>query len=135
MRSAFQAALTLLARREYAAQELVRKLNKLGYPKAEVMEALTQVQAKGYQQDSRFVEMLCRTRIRQGYGPLRIVRELNMHGIRITPSEIRFEGAPVDWVACATTLLKKKQKSANIEAQKRCLMVRGFTLDTLREIT
>src|ERR1041385_5485572 len=79
--SAYDKALTLLARREHSARELKSKLVRKGLDADESAAALAQLQAKDYQSDARFGEMLVRSRIAQGYGPRWIVAELKTHGI------------------------------------------------------
>src|SRR5687768_11693836 len=73
---AFSCALTFLARREYGAQELVRKLEQKGFDSDTIKEALDNCQRLDLQSDVRFCEAICNARIRQGYGPNRIRQEL-----------------------------------------------------------
>lgn len=131
MSSPLQTALSLLARREHSAHELTQKLLRKGYVQAEVKLALTQCQEKGFQSDVRFTEMLCRTRIRQGYGPLRIIQELKMQGIEKAQADKAFSASEVDWYEQALIVLKKRKQYGNTSAQKRYLYARGFSVEII----
>jgi len=76
MTKAFDSALRLLTRREHGAIELNDKLIQKGFDSAEVKDAIDACQRLGLQSDERFVENYSRSRIRQGYGPLKISQEL-----------------------------------------------------------
>lgn len=47
---------SLLSRREYSANELVKKGQEKGFQESEITDALNELQLKGYQSDTRFVE-------------------------------------------------------------------------------
>ena len=75
------AAIALLARREYSRAELERKLGSRT-PDAELLlQALDQLQQDGYQSDQRFAEVFARSRLGSGYGQMRIRQELQRKGI------------------------------------------------------
>lgn len=48
----------ILSRREYSARELLKKGQEKGFNDQEIADALTEIQLKGDQSDSRFVEMM-----------------------------------------------------------------------------
>jgi regulatory protein len=79
----YNAALSLLARREHSALELERKLLKKFGPsqRAAIQTCLQQLQENGYQSDSRYTEIYLRSRSQQGYGIGRIAQELKIKGI------------------------------------------------------
>ena len=133
-----QAALRLLARREYAAVELSRRLLLSGYAAADVAQALAACQAKGYRSDERFAGQLCRTRIAQGYGPLKIGQELRMHGIDPAWIKTIAEQEQVDWHAQAAAQLKKHawrfKESADKSKPTRLLLARGFSAAVIQHV-
>ncbi|GAA0791671.1 regulatory protein RecX [Marinobacterium sediminicola] len=75
------AAIALLARREYSRAELEQKLRGRTPDGRLLMEALDQLQADGYQSDQRFTEVFVRSRLSAGYGQVRIRQELQRKGI------------------------------------------------------
>jgi regulatory protein len=133
-----QAALVFLARREHSAAELTQKLVRKGYARSEVIEVVLSCQQQGYQSDVRFTELLCRTRIAQGYGPLKISHELRQHQVEPVEAEAIFESQQVDWYELADSVLKKHDwrfKSSNPATKKmRFLMARGFSVDVIRSL-
>jgi len=140
MSNAFNTACRCLAIREHGARELLDKLQQKGYNNAESMAALQQCQRLGLQSDSRFVEGFCHARIRQGYGPHRIMRDL--HKVNI-PKELIvdvFLQQRPDWLQCAKdVLLKKYRHLANysyhdMQKQKQFLRYRGFAVDTISQV-
>src|SRR5690348_9603180 len=94
---AYDRALTLLARREHSARELKSKLVRKGLDANESASALAELQAKNYQSDARFGEMLVRSRIAQGYGPRWIAAELKTHGVAEAKARDLIDGADIDW--------------------------------------
>jgi regulatory protein len=135
--NAYACALRLLARREHGAHELASKLAKKGFAQLAIADALSECQRLGLQSDSRFVEMVCRARIHQGQGPIRIRQELQQLRIEseLIASELQKETD--HWVAHATAVLKKKYKEEGevsyivMQKQKQFLVYRGFSMDTI----
>jgi hypothetical protein len=80
-RSAYDKALGLLARREHSRSELKTKLRQGGYEGEETTAAIDRLGEQQYQDDDRFGEVLLRSRIAQGYGPMRLRVELKSHGL------------------------------------------------------
>jgi regulatory protein len=76
---AYDKALGLLVRREQSERELETKLAQRGYAKAEARTAIDALKSRELQSDSRFSELLSRSRAAQGYGPRRIGAELRSH--------------------------------------------------------
>ena len=136
--SAYDKALTLLARREHSARELKSKLARKGLDAAESAAALSQLQAKDFQSDSRFGEMLVRSRIAQGYGPRWILAELKTHGIAETGARALIEAAEPDWPRLVREQLRRRygtKPAANLaERSKRAnfLLRRGFDAATVK---
>lgn len=78
-------ALRLLARREHSRQELRLKLlqRKLEAPMIE--SVLDEYEQEGWLDDARFADVYSRQRMDLGYGPLRILAELQQRGVRQPP--------------------------------------------------
>ena len=139
--SAYDKALGLLARREHSARELKSKLARKGLDADESAAALAQLQSKDYQNDSRFGEMLVRSRIAQGYGPRWILAELKTHGIAEAGARVLIDAAEPDWPALIRHLIRRRygaKPAANLaERAKRAnfLLRRGFDAVTVQSIT
>jgi regulatory protein len=125
-------AVALLARREHSAKELRRKLAGKGLPADEAEAAVAAVAAAGYQSDARYAAMLVRSRVGQGYGPVRIEAELEVAGV--APEQIReaLDAAGVDWRAHARAAHARRfgappRTSAERAKQYRYLQGRGFS--------
>ena len=137
MTKAFVCAIRLLSRREHGAGELANKLVQKGYEQQEINEAIAECQRLGYQNDARFVESLCRARIRQGCGPLKISQELQAKQIDRELIDKAFEQEQDNWLTYALAVWHKKYKGQNelsfIELQKRqrFLLYRGFPTDVI----
>lgn len=138
---AYRKALGLLVRREHSRRELKRKLDAKGADPVESDAALVTLAGQGYQDEGRFAEMLVRTRIGGGYGPLRIRAELGTHGIAADiVATVLAEAAP-DWRALAFEALRRRFGARpacdRAETIKRghFLQRRGFDLDCIRAAT
>jgi len=77
----YDSAIRYLARREHSVRELVDKLIAKGFELSDIHETIARLQAENLQSEGRFVEMLIRSRISQGKGPVRIIHELEEHRI------------------------------------------------------
>jgi regulatory protein len=139
--SAYDKALSLLARREHSARELKSKLARKGLDADESAAALADLQAKDYQNDARFGDMLVRTRIAGGYGPRWILAELRQHGIAEDEAQALIAAAEPDWPALLRDLVRRRygaKPAANLaERAKRAnfLVRRGFDAATVQSAT
>ncbi|QDQ39585.1 regulatory protein RecX [Legionella geestiana] len=138
---AYSCALRWLVRREYGAEELLKRLEAKGFGARAAREALEALQEQGYQSDVRFCEMLCRTRIRQGYGPRRIAGELRMLGVSPTLISAALNDAETDWEALARAVWEKKFSAEEAgdspdsrARQQRFLLYRGFEADMVSRL-
>ncbi|MEO8777056.1 MAG: regulatory protein RecX [Rhodanobacter sp.] len=140
-RSAYDKALGLLARREHSRKELKTKLRLGGYDGEEAVAALDRLGAQHYQDDDRFAEVLLRSRITQGYGPLRLRVELKSHGLSDARIGELLEEADADWDTLAAALLRRRYGAAGsadyTERARRSqfLLRRGFPAATVRSVT
>lgn len=122
------AALCLLARREYSQKELTERLNRQ-FPPEEVKQVIAECLQKHLLSDKRFVESRIRHRIQQGYGPKWIEQDLRHHGIE---SELIFAFLPDDenfWIEQAHRLIEKKTQKTEKDIQKlqRFLYQKGYS--------
>ena len=139
--TAYQRALGLLVRREHSHKELARKLRAKGAEAEDSAAALAKLAEQGYQDDTRFADMLVRTRLGGGYGPLHIRAELGTHGISdATASDLFAEHSP-DWPELARDALRRRYAGRpakdRAETLKRAhfLQRRGFDAATIRTAT
>lgn len=124
-------ALKLLARREHSARELKRKLTARGIADEDADSAVAHATAEGWQSNPRYAEMLVRTRVAGGYGPVRIEAELEVAGVPGDEIRAALDAAGVDWRALAAEVHTKKfgalpKSSAERAKQYRYLQGRGF---------
>ena len=78
----------MLARREHSRRELTQKLTEKSFEKADIEELLNEFVALNWQSDQRFAESYSRSRLRNGYGPIRIQYELRERGIELDIDEV-----------------------------------------------
>ena len=131
-------AFALLTRREYSVAELTQKLNNLA--SKDTVDSLVQgLVENGLLSDERFSEMICRSRVNQGKGPIRIRYELEQH--KISPDIIDdamsiYEGR---WAELAQLVRQKKFGSEppgsykERAKQMRFLQQRGFNAALLEQ--
>jgi regulatory protein len=140
MTKAMDSALRLLTRREHGAVELCDKLKQKGFSDLEAKEAVEECQRLGLQSDSRFVEAYSRSRIRQGYGPLKITQDLKARGIDSDLIHRELAQERENWISYAMDVWQKKCKGQTdlsfieIQKQQRFLLYRGFGMDTITAV-
>ncbi len=140
MTKALDAAVRLLSRREHSAVELSDKLKQKGYSLIEIKNALEECQRLDLQNDHRFVETYGRSRIRQGYGPLKISQELSSKGIDKDLIHLFLQQEEENWLPYALNVWQKKSKGNDdlsfeeFQKQQRFLLYRGFGMDTIIQL-
>ena len=140
-RSAYDKALGLLARREHSRKELETKLRQGGYDREETAAALDRLGAQHSQDDDRFAEVLLRSRIGQGYGPLRLPVEPPRHGVAEARIRQLLDEVDADWDALAAAQLRRRYGAAGSADQAervrraQFLLRRGFAAATVRSVT
>ncbi len=136
-RAARAAALDALARRDYAGEELRRKLLDKGYDSAVVSALLEALGAEKLVDDRRYVEHFIAYHAARGQGPVRIRAELRKAG----PQGLLIEeclGAFPDWILHLQKARQKKfgaelpNNYADKQRQARFLGYRGFTSAQIR---
>lgn len=135
--AARERALRLLARREHSSRELQDKLRQRGFDDTPTREAIDALREAGWQSDARYAESLLRSRVAQGYGPLRIAAELEAAGVANGQIREALGTAEVDWQACAIRAWARHfrvapQSAMEWQKQYRYLAGRGFTAAQIR---
>lgn len=121
-----------LARREHAAGELRLKLERRGFDPQVVGTVVSDLAARGFQDDARFVESFVNGRIGKGQGPVKIAHALRERGVTAD-----LETA-TDWKVLATEVRQRKFGSKTPgnwnerSRQARFLQQRGFTGEQVR---
>lgn len=130
----------LLSRREHGARELAEKLARKGYGQLEIDEVLAECQRLGLQDDERFTESVCRARVRQGYGPLKIIHELQAKQIARELIDKILEQEKDNWLNHALAVWEKKYKNKGVLSfvelgkRQRFLAYRGFPADIIAKL-
>ena len=127
----------LLARREHGARELAYKLEQRGIAGERAAEVVGELAQAGWQSDARYVQSLVRTRIAQGFGPLRIEAELEAAGVAAALIRDTLAECGADWRELAAAIQARKfgrppQGAAEWQKQYRHLAGRGFDAGQIR---
>lgn len=133
-------ALRLLARREHSRQELTLKLRQRQLDSSVISLVLDDYESKGWLDDDRFSDVYSRHRIDLGYGPLRVLADLQQRGIHRTPSCLD-ELSDADWIRNACLLREKRFGLHNLSddwdekvRQARFFTRRGFTASQVERV-
>ena len=130
-------ALDALARRDYASEDLRRKLHEKGYDAAVVAPLLDALRAEKLLDDRRYMENFVGFHAARGQGPLRVRSELSRHGLEGQDVEECIAAYP-DWLAHLRVARQKKfgaqlpKNYADRQRQARFLSYRGFTSAQIR---
>lgn len=133
------AAVTLLARRDFATGELRRKLTERGFAEPAVSVVLEQLSAAGLLNEMRYVESYVRQHGARGQGPARIGADLRRNAVPEGLIEAGLDS--VDWLELARKVRRAKfgakapQGWAEKARQARFLQYRGFSADHIRAAT
>lgn len=127
------AALRLLARREHSRLELSLKLRQRRFESDLIEEVLDEYEKQGWLDDHRFADVYARQRMDIGYGPLRILGELQQRGIHHTPECLEAMSDEA-WSALAIRLRERRFGLSDLDEdwdekvrQARFLNRRGFS--------
>lgn len=126
-----QRAISLLARRDHARHELLRKLQHKVGEHPDLLAVLDWCEQQGYIDDRRFAGFFVRSRIERGQGPLRIRQELQQRGVASEFIEQTLEDADADWFALARDVRARRFRYYPVDQkekakQLRFLQGRGF---------
>jgi regulatory protein len=133
-------AFQLLARREYSQHELRQKFKHLA-PDSICEEFLIELVEQGAQSDSRFADMLCRSRFNGGKGPVKLNHELNQHQIDLLVIEQAMSKYADRWSMSAETVRTRKfgekrpKNYTEWAKQAKFLQQRGFTIEHIGQFS
>jgi regulatory protein len=131
-RAARVAALDALARRDYASEELRRKLLDKGYDSAVVLQLIERLCTERLLDDGRYLENYVAYHAARGQGPKRLradLRKVGLHGAQVDSSVDAYP----DWIVQLQRARQKKfgaslpSNYADQQRQARFLAYRGFT--------
>ncbi|MGL4613609.1 MAG: regulatory protein RecX [Shewanella sp.] len=106
--SARQFAVALLARRDYSRQQVCQKLLEKGFEQAEIDAVLNECEASGFISDSRYAQLLVRSHISRGHGPIRIRQAIAQKGLAKECIEVALANSGCDWFELAKAKALKK---------------------------
>ena len=140
-RSAHAFAIAHLARRDFSAADLRRKLADRGFSESAIEPVLQELKAGNVVNDERYGENVVVYRARRGLGPARIKQELKQSGlaaetIQSTMAKAKDEGP--DFVSLARAARDRKfgpdlpKDWKERSKQARFLQYRGFSTDHIR---
>lgn len=132
-------ALRLLARREHSRLELQLKLRQRQFPRGLIDTVLDEYEERGWLNDQRFGDIYARSRMDMGYGPLRIMAELQQRGVR-RPPECLAQVSEAEWCRRAVALRERRFGLSDLRTdpkeklrQARFLLRRGFSPDQVEQ--
>lgn len=129
---ALQRVVDMVSRREYSSQEALSRLTRDGYPKTATAKAVERAQELGILNDKRFTESYIRSKVYQGWGPIRIERELSVRGIEAATvegwPEAYFGQEGIAQAASELLATKRIPDKNAYEKLIRFLVTRGYSL-------
>lgn len=134
------AAMNLLARREYSAEELRQKLLQKSSDQQLIKQVIQSLIDDGLQSDERFAEAFTRMRLNQGKGSLKVRLELKQKGIASRLIDTYVSSDNDQWQQALETLIQRRfsgHLSTDLREkarQLRFLQSRGFSLEQIRRV-
>jgi regulatory protein len=131
------AAITHLARRDFATVELCRRLESHGYDSPVVGATIAELVLERLVDDARFSENYVAYHANRGQGPARIGADLTALGLPSTVIESAL-AASTDWRSRAQAVRRRRfgpelpQSWPERSRQARFLQYRGFSADHIR---
>ncbi len=131
-RSAREAAIGLLSRRDRTRRQLIVKLINQGFDSAAATAAVAELEAENLVNDGRFIEHFVAYHAERGDGPMKIRHALRVSEVDAALVESALQGVE-DWPARAARVRAKKfgvappTQYAQKVRQARFLTGRGFT--------
>ena len=140
-RSRLSQAVAFLSRREYSRRQLrerlIERIDGVSQTPDDVDQALDTLEAKGYLNDERFAQALCRARAKR-YGNARLALELRQAGVApeiarkaLCEQEDEYDRALEAWRKRFRTAPDSDKERAR---QIRFLASRGFPYDVIRRV-
>lgn len=136
----FAKALRVLALREHSRLELAKKLAGLTEDSSLIEQVLDKLVQSDYLNDQRYAEMLVRSSVSKGYGPLKLTHLLRAKGVESELAKTVLDEAELDWQALAAYQRQKKFGDTlptdwpERARQSRFLAGRGFYLETINAV-
>jgi len=135
MRSIWNTALNIIARREHSSNELRKKLiQRFPEDDAEISDVLQRLVDSNLQSDHRFTEMWLRYQISKNRGPIRIRAEARQKGVEEFIEQALLD-IEVDWFDMALDCATRKYQALTDYKEKgkayRFLAYRGFENDSI----
>lgn len=127
------AALGLLARREYSRGELFERLSRRSDNVALIEQVLDALAEQGLQSDERFAENFVRYRIEQGKGPIKIRQDLRQKHVSDELVSLHLDQDKEFWADRAEQLYLRKYGETALNGDKdfakrlRFMVSRGFS--------
>jgi regulatory protein len=142
-KSAHAFAIAYLARRDFSASDLRRKLKDRGFTESAIDSVIAELEASNVVNDERYGENVVAYRARRGQGPARIRQELKRSGlaseaIQTTMDKAKDDGP--DFVSLARAARARKfgpeppKDWKERSRQARFLQYRGFSTDHIRAV-
>ncbi len=137
--AARERALRALGRREHSARELTAKLAHDGLDRSVASAVVDELGDAGWQSDERYAGLLTRSRIAQGYGPLRVRAELSARGVAESLIAAALHEADPDWGEVIGRLYQRRYPGPATDSKEaairyRFLAMRGFTSSQIRSV-
>ncbi len=135
-----QTCLNLLSAREHSQKELARKLKSKQFDSNLSKAIINELTEQGWQSDTRYAESYSRYRIQKGYGPIKILFELNQQGIDHFDINPVLQDLDEDWQSILNQVYEKKYPAeTGITPQEwnkryRFLTQRGFSNDMIKQL-
>jgi regulatory protein len=132
--------LNWLARRDYSQHEIAQKLKSKGYATDAIHTVVSDLMREGCINEQRFTENFIYWRRGRGYGPLRILRELQARGISSEMIAEHLQITDNAWLAEVRKVWQKHFKGKLPEdfklraRQIRFLQYRGYTEEQIQSI-
>ncbi len=130
----------LLSRREHSQQELLDKLATKGFDRTETQLIVDDLAAQGWQSNQRFAESYSRYRIKKGYGPIKIICELQQRGIEDYDLDAVVMDIADGWSEVLDQVYIKKYPDDKVLTNKewfkrnRFLQQRGFSGEMIKTL-
>ncbi|NTW27847.1 MAG: regulatory protein RecX [Coriobacteriia bacterium] len=128
-------ALVLLRQRERSSAETIGRLRDLGYSSAAIAGVIGRLQELDFLNDERFALMWARSRHANGYGRLRVLRELADKGVvpELAQETLAAVFSSETEVLDARRAIGNRMTGTKAEREKqiRRLLARGFDLGTV----
>jgi len=135
----YNKSLDILSRREHSSDELEKKLFQKFESKEDIKKVIYKLKENNLINDRRFSEFYVIARKRKGFGPKKILFELEQKGVKSSVSIeiINNEGG---WIEAAKKVFTKKfgnkqeSDTKTILKQKSFLLNRGFSFKEIESV-